>query len=274
MKFLVGMLTFLMFWGMCCAGGAMAREKVVFKTIEDVTPQKWASLAQKKIFFGHQSVGIDLMNGIVDVMAENPQISLNILDEAPGGELASGVFFHARVGKNRQPETKVAAFINVIDRQMKGKLDAAFLKFCYVDAKNDTDVIGLLGKYQEAVRNLHVKYPDLKIIHFTMPLKMQQMTWKTKVKSWLGRDVWEVADNVKRNEFNKLLLTEYRGKEPVFDIAAYEAISVDGAEETFKNKGVKYYSLRKEYTDDGGHLNSFGRKIVAEQLLIFLAENL
>ena len=36
--------------------------------------------------------------------------------------------------------------------------------------------------------------------------------------------------------------------------------------------GLKiYYSMAPEYTTDGGHLNETGRKRVAEQLLIFLA---
>ena len=38
----------------------------------------------------------------------------------------------------------------------------------------------------------------------------------------------------------------------------------------FTVTGKTYYSLISEYTRDGGHLNERGRKIVAEQLLIFL----
>ena len=41
--------------------------------------------------------------------------------------------------------------------------------------------------------------------------------------------------------------------------------------ETFTKDGENYYSLVPDYTDDGGHLNEKGRKIVAEQLLILLA---
>ncbi len=271
----IGLFSCLVVFMLCFAGSmAMAQEKIVFKKIQDIPQDKWEKLAQKKIFFGHQSVGIDLMNGIADVMAENPHIGLTILDKAPQGELTGGALTHTRVGKNRQPETKIAGFINVVDQQMEGRLDAAFLKFCYVDAKKGTDVVGLFAKYQQAVQELQAKYPDLKIIHFTMPLKVQEITWKTKVKSLLGRDVWELADNIKRNEFNALLLDAYAGKELVFDIAAYEASTVSGEAEVFKNKGEPYYALRSEYSSDGGHLNTMGRKIIAEQLLIFLAEKL
>jgi len=42
---------------------------------------------------------------------------------------------------------------------------------------------------------------------------------------------------------------------------------------SFFRKGNQiYFTLIPEYTDDGGHLNTLGRKIVAEQLLIFLAD--
>jgi len=271
MKFSVGILSFLVLLGICFTGSiAMAQEKTVFKTIKDVPQQKWESLAQKKIFFAHQSVGFNIIDGIKDIMAENPQISLNILDEAPNGELASGVFFHAKVGENRQPETKIAAFINVVDQQMQGDLDAAFLKFCYVDAKKDTDVVKLFEKYQKAVRNLQAKYPALKIIHFTMPLRTQPITWKAKLKMLVGKELWELADNIKRNEFNSLLLQEYQGKEPVFDIARFEATALDGSVTGFKYRGTEYLAMNPGFSNDGGHLNKLGSKVIAERLILFL----
>ncbi len=110
--------------------------------------------------------------------------------------------------------------------------------------------------------------------HFTMPLKVQKISWKTKFKLMIGRDSWELTDNIKRNEYNFLLRNEYLGKEPVFDIATYEATLLDGTQSLFKYKGNKFQSMQEVYSDDGGHLNKIGSKLIAEQLLIFLANNI
>lgn len=40
----------------------------------------------------------------------------------------------------------------------------------------------------------------------------------------------------------------------------------------FTSNGKIFYALVPEYTHDGGHLNSIGRKLAARQLLLFLAD--
>jgi lysophospholipase L1-like esterase len=70
---------------------------------------------------------------------------------------------------------------------------------------------------------------------------------------------------------NELLIKEYDGKEPVFDLAKTESTLPDGTRETFTKDGKTHYSMVLEYTHDGGHLNETGHKKAAEQLLILLA---
>ncbi len=99
---------------------------------------------------------------------------------------------------------------------------------------------------------------------------------KTSIKTWIKKiigkkDIWEYDDNIKRNQYNQLLKEYYEGKEPVFDLAKIESTYPDGKRCTFEKDGKTYYSLVSEYTSDGGHLNEKGRKIVAEKLLVFLA---
>ncbi|MEF9476235.1 MAG: hypothetical protein L0958_06070, partial [Candidatus Mariimomonas ferrooxydans] len=57
----------------------------------------------------------------------------------------------------------------------------------------------------------------------------------------------------------------------LFDLALIESTDSEGGMATFKKCGKSFYSLVPSYTNDGGHLNEDGRRIVAEQLLIFLA---
>jgi hypothetical protein len=64
---------------------------------------------------------------------------------------------------------------------------------------------------------------------------------------------------------------QYLDKEPVFDLAMVESTYSNGSRQKFRYKGKTYHALIPEYSHDGRHLNENGRKIVAEQLLILLA---
>ena len=244
-----------------------------YSNVEDIPQERWQELNKKKIYFGHQSVGFNIIDGIELVMKEHPVIHLNIIEgrKFNGPE---GAFVHSRVGKNRDPESKIIDFTNVIDKELGQTPDAAALKFCYVDAYDKINVNDVFLKYKDAIEKLKKDNTGLTIIHFTMPLHTQKITWKTKVKMLAGRDAWEFTDNIKRNEFNKLLLAEYKGKEPVFDIARFEATGKDGTSTVFKYHGKEYFSVDPAYSSDGGHLNMLGRRTIAEHLLVFLVNEL
>jgi hypothetical protein len=91
------------------------------------------------------------------------------------------------------------------------------------------------------------------------------------LKNLIGKkEIWEFATNVKRNEYNSMLLNEYQGTDPIVDIAKIESTKPDGSRQSFKYNKKIYYSLVPEYTYDNGHLNEVGRKLVAEKLLLVL----
>ena len=254
-----------------CNGGEMPEKKVVFPLIKDVPASKWKNLSQKKIYFGHQSVGFNIMDGVNDLMKENPEIKLNIVETSDQADFKVGLFAHSRVGKNVDPKSKIDEFVTFIDKGIGGKADAAALKFCYVDIGSDTNVQDILTEYSDSISQLKAKYPHMIIIHFTTPLTQIQTGIKASIKKLIGRSIGGVDDNIKRNEYNEMLLKRYDGKEPVFDIAKIESTYPDGTRSSFTKDGKTYYSMVPEYTYDGGHLNEKGRKKVAEQLLILLA---
>ena len=51
----------------CDSGGEMPEKTVQFPNIKDVPASKWENLSQKKIYFGHQSVGFNIIDGIKDL---------------------------------------------------------------------------------------------------------------------------------------------------------------------------------------------------------------
>jgi len=252
----------------------MDSDNTTFQNIEDVPIAKWEELAGEKIYFGHQSVGFNIINGIREVVRDNPQIKLNIVETRQVNDFGHGIFAHSRIGLNEEHQSKIDDFVDLIGSETGNRYEYAFFKYCYVDAVAKTDIKQMFISYKSGINKIKKKHPDIVIIHFTIPLTVTKASWKTKVKKVFGKKIWEYEDNIKRNEFNTLLKHEFVGNEPVFDIASFESISPDGKESFFTVNGDKYFSMLPEYSDDGGHLNRKGSRIVAEQLLIFLANQL
>ena len=272
-KYLVSIMTQLsLIFIISCEGGEMSEKTDQFPSIKDIPASSWEKLSNKKIYFGHQSVGYNIIEGIEDIMKENPKIKLNIVEGTDPASMTPGTFAHSSVGKNTDPGSKIKAFADYIDQGIGKNADAAALKFCYVDILLETDVDRMFSEYSYSMAEVKKKYPDLKIIHFTTPLMVQKTTWKHLVKKILRiKDPWRYGSNIKRNEYNQKLVEKYLDKDPILDIAMIESTYPDGTCSTFEADGKTYYSLVPEYTTDGGHLNEIGRKKVAEQLVLLLA---
>jgi hypothetical protein len=263
---------------MGCSEGDMETTETIFRRIKDVPEHLWSKLSSKKIYFGHQSVGYNIIDGIKIIMNENPQIKLNIVlsDETDNIENA-GFFSHSEIGENGKPDSKLGAFKKNMEDGLGNKVDIAFFKFCYVDFKSNTEVKNIFDQYKKIMIELKEKYPNVAFIHVTSPLTIPQegilVNIKNSIKRMIGKPVSRIEDNTKRDEFNALLKSEFKSKDPVFDLAQIESTYPENRIAVFSYEGKKYPHLVQNYTDDGGHLNQAGSKIVAEQLLIFLATN-
>ena len=173
------------------------------------------------------------------------------------------------------PELKIESFKDFLEKGSGAKADIAFFKFCYVDIHSQTDIEKIFNAYKTVMTELKLKYPNVVFVHITIPLTseptgLKGITKKLKmfVKSVLGKP--EMFDNRAKLSFNEMMRKEYRGKEPLFDLAKIESTDATGSRVSNKKDGKIVYSLANEYTNDGGHLNEKGRKKVAKQLLMFL----
>lgn len=255
-----------------CNGGAMDEKTLTFKSLEGVTESGWKKLGEQRIYFGHQSVGFNIIEGINDIIKENPQIRLKVIETNDPADMNKPIFAHSRIGKNTYPQSKIDAFASFIEKGIGNKADIAFFKLCFADIVGTTDVNRVFELYKNTMSHIKKEYPRTTFIHATVPLLRTKITVKTWIKRAIGKkDIWGLDGNIKRNEFNNLLIKEYEGNDPIFDLAMIESTFPDGKRSSFTVSGKTYYSLISEYTHDGGHLNERGRKIVAEQLLIFLA---
>ena len=252
-------------------GEEMSATKISVPLISEVEQSSWEALSTKKIYFGHQSVGFNIVDGIEQIVKENSLIELTTKETMERSDFQEPLFGHSTVGKNRDPNSKTDAFSLVMKSGVGEEVDIAFFKFCYVDIKKGVDVGQVFDHYKESMAELRSAYPDVLFVHVTVPLTTIQTGPKAFVKMVIGRAIRGFDDNIQRHGFNEMLRQEYAGKEPVFDLAKFESVAPDGRQSIFHHKGETYFSLLSEYTDDGGHLNEKGRIFIAEQLLIFLA---
>jgi hypothetical protein len=255
-----------------CNGGTMNEKRLTFTTLDGVTESAWEKLSEQRIYFGHQSVGFNIIQGINGIMKENPQIRLKVIETNDPADMNKPIFAHSSIGENTYLQTKIDDFASFMEKGIGEKADITFFKLCFADIIGTTDVNRIFEAYKNTMSHLKKEYPQTTFVHVTVPLLRTKITFKNWIKRALGKkDIWGLDGNIKRNEFNNLLRKEYKGEDPIFDLAIIESTYPDGKRSSFTVGGKTYDSLVPEYTHDGGHLNERGRKIVAEQLLIFLA---
>lgn len=264
MKKRILIMTFFFLALFISTGGASMQQS---RTALPVQEEALKTVASKKIFFGHQSVGFNILDGVKDIYGSS-NIRLNLVKGKEASLFNGPVFAHNPIGHNDSPESKIEDFENFMRNGLGGKADIAFLKLCYVDVKYTSDVNGLFKRYKEAMARLKKEYPKTKFVHVTVPLTISASPLKGFVKSLMGKE----DNNIKRQLFNEMLRKEYSGKEPLFDLALIESTRPDGTRTELGKKGDAYYALASEYTDDGGHLNGPGKKVVAAELLRFLSD--
>jgi hypothetical protein len=230
------------------------------------------AISQARILFAHQSVGRDILAGVQD-LAQETGVSLQIqqIDGLPTG--GPGLF-HAPVGSNGDPVSKVEAFAGLLTRPERPAYDLAVLKFCYEDLEQGAKgQAGLLQRYAARMDEVQSSRPDVRLLHISVPLRADPPGWKTTLKRWLGRETWEDPDNVRRNDYNEALRLRFGGSQ-FFDLATIQSTLPDGGRSGFTRGGKTVYTLAQAYTHDGGHLNELGRRRAAAAFVHSLARAL
>lgn len=211
-------------------------------------------MAQERIYFAHQSVGANILQGVKELSAR-AGVPVFVKDEF--------------VPENGDPLRKLENFRHSVGTG--SRYDIALVKFCYVDIDADTDVAALFDQYRMVMSELRAKNPRTVFVHVTLPLTTVQTGPKAWVKRLLGRSPYGTVENVRRDEYNRLLRSTYAGREPIFDLARLESTAPDGKLVTVTWDGFTAPAMAPEYTNDGGHLNALGRVRAAREFIAVLA---
>lgn len=231
----------------------------------------FALLCHKRIYFGHQSVGANILDGVHDLCRADPAHRLNIVESCDPGAYSGPVLGHSRLGRNHEPRSKIDAFSAVLDAGLGNKVDVALFKFCYVDVTEDSDPASLFGYYQSVMAQLTAAYPHTLLVHVTVPVTTMPGVLSRIVGGLLRRHNRAAHDNLARAEYNRMLTQTYAGKEPVFDLAGIESTTPSGRVNRFSLGGQEFRALVPGYSSDGRHLSGPGRRVVATAFLQYLA---
>lgn len=243
------------------------------KSLNDIEQSEMDKVSKQKIYFGHQSVGANIISGLQQIVNSKSKVQLNIVETDRPSDFSASIFAHSKVGKNTDPLSKINDFSKKIQNGIGGKADIAFFKFCYIDINSKTDVQAIFNEYRSTLDRLQQSYPQTRFVHSTVPLKAitgLKASLKRLIKKIMGKSENSYGDNNNRNKFNTLLRKEYADTNHLFDLAALQSTSPDGRRTVYQSEGQSFEMLVPEYTDDGGHLNVNGQQIIAEQFLIFL----
>jgi hypothetical protein len=236
---------------------------------EPALKQQLETLQGGLFYFGHQSVGGNLLQGVQD-LAEAQGVTLAVTEVAPTVALPGAGIAHEKVGSNGRPDLKLEAFEARLRSAELAPVRLAAVKLCYADIGRDADVEALFARYVRTVDALAKARPELTLLHVTTPLTARGDSLRLKVQRALGMAPATDAANLRRHRYNEQLRKRYGG-ERLFDLARLEASAPDGSLRLFGAPGAEFPALVEAYTDDGGHLNATGRRRLATAFVAWLA---
>ncbi len=264
---------------MACSSGRANSAPVEMHRLDASVAEDLNRVRQARILFSHHSVGWNLLTGVQGIDTEVGGGKLNVIELADDqvgqvgrrDKLVAGpALFHVSGGDNGAPNTKIDFFVALLNGLRDPKPQLAFMKLCFVDFNSSTNVDELFAYYQNAIATLKREHPEITFAHVTAPLTTRPNDLKSRIKRLIGRQVPQDLANAKRGQFNDRLLKAFANT-PIFDLARAESTRPDGSRELFGLDGQEHASMVPAYTDDGGHLNGLGQRIIGQQMLHFLA---
>jgi hypothetical protein len=234
-----------------------------------ITMEDLARVSRTNVFFGHQSVGMNILDGVRAVYAAHGMAAPLIEEDSTRTSQDGGFIDHAFIGENGNPLLKIQDFGARMRSDIGQQVNVAMMKLCYVDINSGTDVNALFDSYRASTAALQQEFPDVTFIYVTVPLTTEPGLL-SKMKGLLTGSSASAADNAARERLNTLIRRQYAG-DHLFDLAAIESTAPDGSRVTGTYQGQRYYALYHGYAADYGHLNSEGGQIVATAWLKAIA---
>src|SRR4051812_44497592 len=183
--------------------------------------ERWRTVSKRAVYFGHQSVGDNIAAGIERLNGEMA-LGLRLVETNEPSAVAHPAFVHFHAGRNQDPASKNAALVKMLESRPRPDHAIVLLKYCYVDIEQGRDVEAMFASYLATVRTIRSRFPDVTIVHSTVPLTTVESSMKARAKQPLGKpSVRQGA--IARQRYNVLVRAAFADREPLFDIAKIES---------------------------------------------------
>jgi hypothetical protein len=242
-----------------------------------ITTANLTAVARTRVFFGYQSVGMNVLDAVPGVYADHavsaPPIEQGRAEPGPDGGFIA--YKSIDEGVTDAGKTALGDFDRAMRAGMGRQVDVALMNLCWGDVFSDTDVDALFARYRDTMAALERDFPNVTFIHVTVPLIAEPGLFtelKTWVKTLIGRrDGRGQPANVARERLNALIRGEYAGRH-LFDLAAIESTKPDGTRVSGHYDNQGYFALYDGYASDMTSLNAVGAKIAATAFLEAIAQ--
>ena len=183
---------------------ARPESKVLGSEAYDVASAKADQLervAGLRIFFGHQSVGENILDAAPDVFAAAGLAAPEFVESENPATASGPAILHTFIGRNGDALGKIAEFDRIMRSGMGNSVDVATFKLCFVDIRDGADTTAVFEAYRDTLSALERDYPDVTFLYTTVPLTTEfggpLERAKRRVKDILGRDnLYVPAHNV------------------------------------------------------------------------------
>lgn len=199
-----------------------------------------------KVFFGHQSVGWNTLEGVA-------ALGFTVDEVSTANDYSTPRIGHAYLDSNGEPLRKMQGYADALDR-LGSAVNVAAMKLCWIDFDQNTNLGNLESTYQSTIAKVTKAHPNVHLVHVTTPLKTD-----------------EPANNAQRLRYGDWLKSTFKSQAIVLDLAAVESTRPDGTA-ICTNGGSR--ALCSEYAADEGHLNDTGRARAAKAFLFAVYRSL
>jgi hypothetical protein len=198
-----------------------------------------------KVFFGHQSVGANTLEGV-------EALGFTVQEIASASDYATPKIGHAYLESNTEPLRKLQSFERFLGR-IGGSVQVAAMKLCWIDFEASTNLGTIETRYETTIAALKSSSPTVTFLHITPPIKTD-----------------EPAVNAKRLQFGDWLKSTYKNEAIVLDLAVIQSTRVNGSVCASGATRV----MCSEYASDEGHLNAQGQARAAKGFLYAVYKSL
>lgn len=215
----------------------------------------------KRVFFGHQSIGAQVLKGVTEYARDAGLPTPSYPDPESGSLPTSGGYLaQSYVAENGEPLDKIAEFDRILRSGVANRVDVAVLKFCYADIRTGGhNPASVFEAYRRTMAALERDYPNVTFLYATEPIVTAGDS--------------DAPNNIPRAVFNQLVRAQYGSTGRLWDVAAIESSTLDGRLVTGTSQGTTFAALNPEFASpDGRHITGPGLKAVAGPLLELIAK--